>query len=327
MAMNNSSLLPINHQIQHGHIDWEYTKKWINHNPFDSPTSDKLKKIQSEKIKKSTFNYPTGNILQRNYPDLYPKGRINCAECNTHEDSNALIGLCPQHRNHISQLLTKYKNKLIELINNHNDSSFTFDIQSSVNASNFFRLLPDELDNTLSMNNIPTETTNTTDIPWEQPWLLLLHHLIPVDLSTFFYRYFSRKCDRDRYLIQYVSDFIKELNLITWAPRSRSFKNWEKSLNITSKSKKTYRRKRNTTRTDGNRSDHSPTHRSRHNYTRYYYNKSLPYFKHKVNIDDSASIRWTTCNFLHSGTWESYRDILLFSICDYLPSFDFIRSP
>ncbi|CAB4413523.1 unnamed protein product [Rhizophagus irregularis] len=106
-----------------------------------------------------------------------------------------------------------------------------------------FQLLPDVLDASLDMDLDNTNPLNVITIPWEQPWLLLLHHLIPIDLSTFFYRYLSKKCDRDRLLIQYVNDFIKELTLITWSPRSRSFKNWEKSLDITPKKKKNYRHK------------------------------------------------------------------------------------
>uniref|UniRef100_U9SFJ1 Uncharacterized protein n=1 Tax=Rhizophagus irregularis (strain DAOM 181602 / DAOM 197198 / MUCL 43194) TaxID=747089 RepID=U9SFJ1_RHIID len=102
MAMNNSSLLPINHQITYGDIDWIYTKQWINSNPFDMPTSSKLSKIQSNRLKKSTFTYPTGNILQRNYPNLYPLGRIHCTECSIDEDTNAHIGLCPSHRQSIT---------------------------------------------------------------------------------------------------------------------------------------------------------------------------------------------------------------------------------
>ncbi|CAB4424299.1 unnamed protein product [Rhizophagus irregularis] len=330
MAMNNSSLLPISHQIKHGHIDWEYTKKWINHNPLNSPTSEKLKNLQSEKIKKSSFNYPTGNVLRRNYPDLYPEGRITCTECNLHEDTNALIGLCPQHRSNISQLLKKYKEKLIDLIKENNDSCFSFDIDSSINASNMFQLLPDVLDASLDMDLDSTNPPTVTTIPWEQPWLLLLHHLIPIDLVTFFYRYLSKKSDRDRLLIQYVNDFIKELTLITWSPRSRSFKNWEKSLDITPKKKKNYRRKRLKRRRDEVEIIPTlivPLHRVKRNYARYYYNKTLPYFKHKVKHDDSACIRWTSCNFLHSGTWESYRDSLLFTFCHFLPDFPFLRSP
>ncbi|CAB4418532.1 unnamed protein product [Rhizophagus irregularis] len=331
MAINNSSMLPIKLQITHGHIDWNYTKIWINHNPLDSPTSHKLQALQSEKIKKLNFIYPTGNILQRNYPELYPIGRIKCPECNLHSDTNALIGFCPQHRNNLSNLLNKYKDILIELITINNDSNFIFDIRSSINASNLFKLKSDVLDEILSIDSSsPTPSATEIRIPEEQPWLLLLHHLIPIELSTFFYRYFSKKEDRDRYLLNYVSTFIKELNLITWSPRSRSFKLWEKSLNITSKQKKNYRRKRNTTRStidSSNSNNPPPTRRTRTSYTRYFHNITLPYSKKIINIDDSANIRWTTSNFLHSGTWESYRDSLFFSSYNYLPRYDFLRSP
>ncbi|PKY33217.1 hypothetical protein RhiirB3_451950 [Rhizophagus irregularis] len=297
MAMNNSSLSPIHYQITHGQIDWEYTKIWINYNPLETPTSTKLKNIQSAKIKKSNFNYPTGNILQRNYPGLYPSGHINCTNCNSQEDTNAHI---------------------------ENDSSFTFDIESRVNASNLFKLLPDVLNSALVPNS-----SGRILIPCEQPWILLLHHLIPKDLGAFFNNYFSKKRDRERFLIQYVTDFTAELSLLTWSSRSRSFKNWEKSINITSKQKKSYRRKKHPRHNDDIH-DLSPTNsrvrRTRRRYTRYYHNVTLPYYKHVINIDASASIRWTTCNFLHSGTWESYRDTLLFSSEQFSPVTNFLDS-
>ncbi|PKB95883.1 hypothetical protein RhiirA5_385710, partial [Rhizophagus irregularis] len=145
MAVNNSSLSPINHQITHGDIDWDYTKQWINYNSTDTPTSSKLRNIQSSKIKKSTFNYPTGNILQRNYPDLYPLGRINCTECSFDEDTNSHIGLCPV-RCAIDTLLSKFKQQLINLIKAEHTSSFSFDIECRINNSLMFKLLPDVLD-------------------------------------------------------------------------------------------------------------------------------------------------------------------------------------
>ncbi|PKB94967.1 hypothetical protein RhiirA5_386333 [Rhizophagus irregularis] len=232
MAMNNSPLFLIRYQITHGQIDWRYTKIWINYNPLETSMSAKLKNIQSAKIKKSNFNYPTGNILQRNYPGLYPSGQINCTNCNSHKDTNAHIGLCPTHRDHIVTLLSKFKNKLIHLLLSENDSSFTFDIESRINASNLFKLLLDVLNSAL----IP-DSSGCVLIPSEQPWMLLLHHLISQDLNAFFNNYFSKKRDRERFLIQYVTDFIAELSLLTWSSRSHSFKNWEKSLNITIKKK------------------------------------------------------------------------------------------
>ncbi|PKB99820.1 hypothetical protein RhiirA5_429120 [Rhizophagus irregularis] len=211
MAVNNSSLSPINHQITHGDIDWYYTKYWINHNPTDIPTSSKLRNIQSSKIKKSTFNYPTGNILQRNYPDLYPLGRINCTECSFDEDTNSHIGLCPAHRSAIDTLLSKFKQKLIDLIKAEHTSSFSFDIESRINNSHMFKLLPDILDSARQ-----TDPITLIRIPHEQPWILLLHHLIPRDLTVFFDNYFSKQSERSRFLIGFVTDFISELTTLTW---------------------------------------------------------------------------------------------------------------
>ncbi|GBC20639.1 hypothetical protein GLOIN_2v1763333 [Rhizophagus irregularis DAOM 181602=DAOM 197198] len=325
MAMNNSSLLPINHQITYGDIDWIYTKQWINSNPFDMPTSSKLSKIQSNRLKKSTFTYPTGNILQRNYPNLYPLGRIHCTECSIDEDTNAHIGLCPSHRQSITSLLTKFKKNLIDLLRNEGTSNLSFDIESRVNNSNMFKVLPDVLDVARLL-----DTTDHLCIPREQPWILLLHHLIPRDLAVFFDNYFSKAAERSRFLIQYVTDFISELTTITWSSRSRSFKKWEKSLDITLKKKKNYRKHTGITsaRASSSATTSPPnvTHKRRNRYTRYYHNKVLPYYKEKVTFDVSACIRWTTCNFLHSGSWESYRDNLLFNLDNFSPVQSFLDS-
>ncbi|UZO01746.1 uncharacterized protein OCT59_020257 [Rhizophagus irregularis] len=325
MAMNNSSLSPINYQITYGDIDWTYTKQWINSNPFDMPTSSKLSSIQSNKLKKSTFTYPTGNILQRNYPNLYPFGRINCTECSIDEDTNAHIGLCPSHRQSITSLLTKFKKKLINLIRKERTSNISFDIESRINNSNMFKVFPDILD----AARLP-DSSDQIRIPREQPWILLLHHLIPRDLAVFFDNYFSNAADRSRFLLEYVSAFTSELRTITWSPRSRSFKKWEKSLDITLKKKKNYRK--HTTTASGRASSSTTAlsstvaRKRRSQYTRYYHNKVLPYFKQTVNFDVSACIRWTTCNFLHSGSWESYRDNLLFNLDNFSPVQSFLDS-
>ncbi|CAB4485285.1 unnamed protein product [Rhizophagus irregularis] len=324
MAMNNSSLSSIHYQISHGNINWEYTKLWINYNPLDVPTSKKLRSLQSTKIKRSTFNYPTGNILQRNYPNLYPSGQINCTDCMAHEDTNAHVGLCPAHHNAIKSLLKKFKIKLIALLLANNDSTFTFGIDSRVNNSNLFKLLPNVLESAL----LPDEKGHII-IPNDQPWILLLHHLIPQDLAVLFNDYFSKKRDRERHLIKYITDFISELTIITWSSRSRSFKKWEKSINITSRDKKSYRKnncKRRSDEIGSTLTDSAHITKTRSRYTKYYHNVSLPYFKHVINFDASASIRWTTCNFLHSGTWESYRDTLLFSLDNFSPVNIFLDS-
>ncbi|CAG8651598.1 3618_t:CDS:2 [Rhizophagus irregularis] len=95
----------------------------------------------------------------------------------------------------------------------------TFDIADRVTASPIFRLL-DHLDE----------------------GLLLIHDLIPTDLTSLFYNYISPQSSRDPLLLKYVADFIRDLQLVTWRKRTNhSFKQWERSLNITRKDKLYYR--------------------------------------------------------------------------------------
>lgn len=51
-AVNNSSLKPIENQITHEEIDWYYTRLWLLYNPTESPTSDKLARIQGSQGQK-----------------------------------------------------------------------------------------------------------------------------------------------------------------------------------------------------------------------------------------------------------------------------------
>ncbi|CAG8767632.1 19348_t:CDS:2, partial [Rhizophagus irregularis] len=126
------------------------------------------------------------------------------------------------------------------------------DIESRINNSNMFKVFPDILD----AARLP-DSSDQIRIPREQPWILLLHHLIPRDLTVFFDNYFSKAVDRSRFLLEYVSAFTSELQTITWSPRSRSFKKWEKSLDITLKKKKNYRK--HTTTVSGRASSSTTT--------------------------------------------------------------------
>lgn len=106
--MNNLSLNPIEQQIINGQIDWDFTTKWIQSNHTNLPTSEQLSKIQGSHIKKSNFIYPTLDILQKNYPKLYPTYILFCQECNTNPDTNSHTGSCTSHVNKINQLMDNF---------------------------------------------------------------------------------------------------------------------------------------------------------------------------------------------------------------------------
>ncbi|PKK69723.1 hypothetical protein RhiirC2_712442 [Rhizophagus irregularis] len=51
-------------------IDWEFSQLWFKYNPFTKLTSEKYSKHVSWQIKCSSYNLPTLDILNRNYPEF-----------------------------------------------------------------------------------------------------------------------------------------------------------------------------------------------------------------------------------------------------------------
>ncbi|GET55903.1 hypothetical protein RhiirA5_504372 [Rhizophagus irregularis] len=106
-----------------------------------SPTGDKLSRIQGTKTKKSNFIYPTADILQKNYPKLYPTGPIPCVECKLANDSNLHVGLCLNTTTTSKQYYKDIKT-LITLLTD-NATGFTHDIADRVNISPLFNVKKD----------------------------------------------------------------------------------------------------------------------------------------------------------------------------------------
>lgn len=66
--------------------------------------------------------YPTADVLQRNYPRLYPNSPILCKECHAEEDNNK------EHFALCSNNIFDFLENLITLIN----SSFTSDLRHRI---------------------------------------------------------------------------------------------------------------------------------------------------------------------------------------------------
>ncbi|PKY60875.1 hypothetical protein RhiirA4_485086 [Rhizophagus irregularis] len=58
-----------------------------------SLTPIKQQIIDGARLKKCNFIYPTIDIQQRNYPRLYPLGKIPCIGCKNMKDNNEHVGL------------------------------------------------------------------------------------------------------------------------------------------------------------------------------------------------------------------------------------------
>jgi hypothetical protein len=75
--LSHKTMDPIKNAHLNQDIDWFWTRKLIRHNPFDRPTSLKLTNSYSWKNKNATYNLPTMDNLQRNFPDLI-QNDTNC---------------------------------------------------------------------------------------------------------------------------------------------------------------------------------------------------------------------------------------------------------
>jgi hypothetical protein len=209
-------------------VDWHFTQLWIKHNPFDTPTSDKLSKLHSSKIKKSNFIYPTINILQRNYPNLYPRGPLKYQSCKTQNDSDIHVSLCNTHLTALQQIFSKFKTILFTHIEN-NATGLTFDLSERINRSLLFTF---------------TQLTEIEQIPLSHPCLLLIYNIIPTELGQFFYNYIGNGKTRDRVIIAFLTELLDCINQLIWNKHLDNTKKWEKSLHITKNKKKFYRRQR-----------------------------------------------------------------------------------
>jgi hypothetical protein len=223
--VSNSSLTPINDHIINGSIDWYFTKLWINYNHYDSPTCEKLARKQGSKIKKANFLYPTLDILQRNYPKLYPSHKLPCMSCQTHTDMNLHIALCSHHHPIFSNILQKHKKKLYNLLEN-NSTTFTFDLRSRLDTSLLFKTTIHDP----AIDTLPILQTN----------LLLIYNLIPIELTCFFYNYIGRQQTRNALFLTFISDLIHDINYNIWHHYHQSNLQWESNLNITPKRKRNY---------------------------------------------------------------------------------------
>jgi hypothetical protein len=220
--------------------------------------------------------------------------------CQLSDDSNAHISLCPSHSIQLSQVLTLHKSILIDLLEEHT-TTFTYDLRNRINNSLLFNLPHTSLD-------------NTDPLSISHPSLLLLYNLIPTELTSLFYNYIGNSSLRNKILLQFLKPISKALNDITWKLHQHDLKRWEKSLRITKNKKKFYKRLKLTANTI-TRQQRRPR-SERLTMKLYDATRFSPYYKSHFMLDQTAHIRWTSSNFLHSGSWESHRDTLLFSNID-----------
>jgi hypothetical protein len=123
------------------------------------------------------------------------------------------------------------------------------------------------------------------------------------------------------------------INTNIWQAYRSATTEWEKSINITKRDKISYRKSSKASSSSNNYTQHSPSHtrnkrkRTDQSNSQGAHNRSStaeirPYFKKDSLISQNQHIRWTSSNFLHSGSWKSHRDTILFS--DNIDLFSFL---
>ncbi|RIA88503.1 hypothetical protein C1645_774806 [Glomus cerebriforme] len=89
-SMFNTLQITLSHDI-----DWTFTERWLKYNPTTSVTSQELRiSYMSYKTKSFNHSLPTGDILLRNFPKLYPDSILNCPNCNISKFSNDHVFTC-----------------------------------------------------------------------------------------------------------------------------------------------------------------------------------------------------------------------------------------
>ena len=176
-----------------------------------------------------TFNLPTWDKQRVYYPELFTDFDTKCPLCQTHEDTNFHIGLCPSYIVLIRDLIQEKFTNLIDLLSNHVDATFVWDIPSTVRRSPFCVWTSED---TLSYNS-----------EHFLPIYLLCHNFIPYTLSDIFKKHLKHLSSRKELLLLFVQDLITSLMNIIWRQRTTAAKQIELQHNITKRAKLFYKSK------------------------------------------------------------------------------------
>ncbi|GES90940.1 ribonuclease H-like domain-containing protein [Rhizophagus clarus] len=314
--MNCSAYAPITNSITANLIDWDLMSKWIKHNPLDSPTSRKLAAIQAYKVKSATLQLPTLDKRQLFYPALYLKLTLLCPTCGQEPDSNDHIGQCVHSVNALFNILLKHYTTLINALKSL-PSDFLIDDNfiHHITLHNFFPQ-PD---------SIPAAFI--TDVH-----KLLIYNFFPKLLTTLISHLIPRHTHvRNKIMLDLFSAIQQDIHDDIWNTHARNFHDFEKSiLNINKKDKKNYRstfcspkKKRSSLlhkRTHGvafpitqNNNDvpdlasipsRTPVNSRQSSFDPF---NEIENFNPLARFNQDAFIRYTSCNFLHSGSWQLHR--------------------
>ncbi|RIA83521.1 hypothetical protein C1645_833707 [Glomus cerebriforme] len=303
--INSSNISSLMSKCQAVPIDFSITQLWINYNPFVSITSNELSSYISYKIKSMNSLLPTCDLLQRNYPHVYPKTPISCPSCNLSTDSNDHIILCSIYSPIIVDLLFTHESMLTQ---------FLYDKQPTPH-----KIPRDNIQTWISLTPI-FAANRSVPVSDNLDLILISHQFIPKSFDDLFMKIFPKKKPRRAHLIDFLHFLLMDLRKITWLAHCDARAEWEKSLNISQCCKRP--RQRTSSRQSASNSRVTQIHRT-----------DTPSTTQNVYAS-SLWLIWASSNFLHSGSWTHHRSITLhynifFDFISFINSFniDVIRHP
>ncbi|GES73345.1 ribonuclease H-like domain-containing protein [Rhizophagus clarus] len=317
-TINNNSNAYLFDKAKTHPIDWHNTSLWIKRNNDKTTCSNLNDKVTGFKIKSFNHTLPTSDLQQRNYPNLYPPGQINCTACNDLAINNYHLGFCPAHLHTLNDSLLKIKDnftlKLIDIA----DVPGAMDIKAWVERCPLF-----------------SRVTNDN-----HPIYLVLHQCVPSTLTSLIKMFVKNNKER-QILVTFIMDlFFRDITLPFWKLHSSLMHAWEKARNITRKRKINYRKKKK--RTDfsattavnpgvqpgtsrsATQQDNNSSSRCAHGFQAKVPQKSIP--RDPFKFDRKLFIYLNSSNYLHSGDWLTYLDFYFDSSFNFSFNIDFFTS-
>ncbi|PKB98759.1 hypothetical protein RhiirA5_403839 [Rhizophagus irregularis] len=216
----------------------------------------------------------------------FTKECIPCIECANARNDNIHVGLCKEHSSQIKNILIQAAHDLHELIIT-NTKDENFDLDDTIRSSPLFN------------------TTFDGALPQSHPGYLLIHHLVPSDLTKIFYIYIKDKKLRFSLFLKFFLTLMSLIDTLIWTRRASLIKQWESTLSITKNKKRFYRQRQKKRAPPSPAPDVSVHNLSpRRNYNHRHVT-TTPYYRDGGFYDNHAHIRWTTIFLNMSLTLDS----------------------
>ncbi|PKK63163.1 hypothetical protein RhiirC2_789305 [Rhizophagus irregularis] len=264
-------------------IDWEFSQIWFKYNSLSKPTSEQYSKHVSWRIKSSSNNLPTLDILNRNYPDLL-NNHETCFLCLTEKESNDHLWNCPRVLSLITPIFLEHYNKFKTLITSESESVYAL-YSDAITRNIIFKW---------ARTRPPNQIIDIPDLH------CLLMNFVPISLSYPFKAAKISKNKTKKLLLKFLFDLHKDIYETIWKARASAWKEFKKTHHIMKKSFNNYQRDHNRDTNQNRRTRHRNNNLENSNGYHCPFNDSR---RHLEN--NNLWIYLTSSNFLHNLPWIS----------------------